>query len=89
MEQKTQGRVIELTISSTVAGDYTHRFAVKEPIGAVKRQALAHFKMDPAMADKYILLWNGSALNDNITLEDAEIPDRAMLLLEPRQPEVI
>jgi hypothetical protein len=50
---------------------------------------MGKLKLDPSMADKYVLVFNGKALNEESTLADLGIPDGAVLLLEPKQPEVI
>lgn len=83
------GKVISLTISSTTTGDFTGTFAEAQPLGAVKREAMARLKLDPSTADAYVIIWNGTQLADNMTVAEAGLPDGATLLLEPRQPEVI
>ncbi|MEW6105130.1 MAG: hypothetical protein AB1563_02040 [Bacillota bacterium] len=83
------GNVVSLTISSTVAGELTATFALAQPLAAVKKEALARLKLDPSKADAYVLLWNGTRLNESATVAEAGLPDGAVLLLEPVQPEVI
>jgi len=80
---------IELTVSSAVAGDLELKFSINQPIHAVKRKALAALKLDPQMATKYVLIHEGTILPEDSTLGALSIGDGALLLLEPKQPEVI
>jgi len=80
---------ITVTISSTSAGDLTEQVNVNMKVGPLKKSAMGKLKLDPSMADKYVLVFNGKALNEESTLADLGIPDGAVLLLEPKQPEVI
>ena len=81
---------LTITISSTSAGDLTEEVNANKKIGQLKTAFMAKKSLDPAMADQYVLVdKEGQILSDGDTLEEAGIPDGAVLLLEPRQPEVV
>ena len=81
--------LITITISSTSAGELTEKVNTNMKLGALKNSAMAKLKLDPSMADKYVLVLDGQTLNEGATLAELGIVDGAVLLLEPRQPEVI
>ncbi len=80
---------ITVTISSTSAGNLTEQVNTNVKVGPLKKSAMAKLKLDPSMADKYVLVFNGRQLNEESTLAELGIPNGAALLLEPKQPEVI
>jgi carbon monoxide dehydrogenase subunit G len=80
---------ITVTISSTSAGDLTEQVNTNMKIGPLKKSAMGKLKLDPSMAEKYVLVFNGKPLSEDSTLADLGIPNGAVLLLEPKQPEVI
>ena len=81
---------LTITISSTSAGDLTEEVNANTKVGLLKTDFMAKKNLDPSMADKYVLVFKGGkVLSDDDSLEEARIPDGAVLLLEPRQPEVV
>ncbi|MFB3921973.1 MAG: hypothetical protein ACE145_09635 [Terriglobia bacterium] len=80
---------ITVTISSTSAGDLTDQVNVNMKVGPLKKSAMGKLKLDPGMADNYVLVFNGVVLNEESTLGELGIPNDAVLLLEPKKPEVI
>lgn len=80
---------ITVTISSTSAGDLTEQVNTNIKVGPLKKSAMAKLHLDPSMADKYVLVFNGRVLDDSQTIAEQGIPDGAVLLLEPKKPEVI
>jgi len=80
-----QGNLITLTIISA-AGPLTEQFNIKMKVHAVKVRAMAHFKIDPATADRYWLRYQQTRLTEDKTLEEQNIPDGAQLYLETSPP---
>ena len=81
---------LTITISSTSAGDLTEEVNANTKIGLLKSAFMAKKNLDPLMADKYVLVSKGGKiLSDDDTLEEAGVLDGAVLLLEPKQPEVV
>lgn len=72
---------LHLTISSA-NGDWEHDFPENQPVHAVKTTAIAHFHMDPSQVDKFILTYDGQALDESNTLAELNIPDGSILILE-------
>jgi len=87
MSQETTGqeqKLITLTIISA-AGPLEEQFNVHMKIHAVKVRAMAYFKINPAMADRYWLRYE-QRLEEDKTLEEHGIPDGAKLYLETTPP---
>ena len=81
-----------LTIISA-AGSLTDKFSVKMKVHAIKVKAMAHLKIDPALADRYWLRYETTRLQpEDKTLEEFEaelkIPEGAQLYLETAPPVV-
>ncbi|MCI0724486.1 MAG: ubiquitin family protein [Acidobacteria bacterium] len=83
------GDLINVTISSTSAGERTLQVNTNMKVHALLSMAMARLELDPSMAKQYVLVFNGKVLPDDSTLEELGIGDKAVLLLEPRSPEVI
>ena len=83
MDQKQ--KLITLTIISA-AGTLEERFNPHMKVHAVKVRAMAHFKTDPATADRYWLRYQQARLQEDKTLEELGIPDKAQLYLETSPP---
>jgi len=82
-------QLLTLTIASTSAGELTGRFNMHMKAGPLKIEGMARLGLDPSMAKSYRILYNGQPLDENKTLAELRIPDRAVLLIEPEAPEVI
>lgn len=88
MGQEASGqeqKLITLTIISA-AGTLEEQFSPHMKAHAVKVRAMAHFKIDPAMADRYWLRYQQTRLQEDKTLEELAIPDKAQLYLETAPP---
>jgi hypothetical protein len=72
---------IRLTFATT-AGDYEHEFPANEPLGAVKREVMAHLRLDPSQADDFIVTLDGNVLDEHKTLRELGLTDGAVLTLE-------
>lgn len=78
---------ITLTIVSG-SGDIEDEFAVNMKVGALKKEVMGRLNIDPSASDEYRLVFDGDPLSENKTLDDLDIPDEAVIDLEP-EPEVI
>ena len=81
----SQEKLISLTIISA-AGTLSEQFSCHMKVHAVKVRSMAHFKIDPATADRYWLRYEQTRLPDEKTLEDLNIPDGAQIYLETSPP---
>lgn len=74
---------IRLTFATT-AGDYEHEFPANEPLRAVKREVMAHLRLDPSQADDFIFIvtLDGNVLNEQKTLRELGLNDGTVLTVE-------
>jgi len=83
----TQGNKVRLTIVSG-SGDIEDEFSLNTKVGALKKQVMGRLKIDPSTAKEYRLVYDGEPLSENKRLEDIDLPNEAVIDLEP-EPEVI
>lgn len=69
-------------IFATKAGDFEEEFALNEPLKAVKRAVMAHLKLDPSQADKFVVTLNGNILDESKTLAELKLSECVVLTLE-------
>lgn len=80
----SKDKKIHLTIASG-SGDYEDDFNQNMKIHAVKTKAMAHLHIDPSQAVNYVLTLEGTILDENKTLLELQVPDNAVLILEPKE----
>jgi hypothetical protein len=90
--EETSEKLKTLIIISS-AGTLTDKFGVKMKVRAIKVKAMAHLRIDPALADRYWLRYGAIRLQpEDRTLEEFEvelkIPEGAQLYLETVPPVV-
>jgi hypothetical protein len=77
-------RKIHLTIE-TLSGKYQHPFDPTTTLKQVEDETFAHLKMKPAPNDVWELQYNGATLSLSQTIEQAQLPDKAVLTLATKE----
>jgi hypothetical protein len=72
---------IHLTVETT-AGKYQHAFDPHEKLQKVVDEAVEHLHISPAPGGVWELQYNGAPLNLQLSIQDAHLPDNAVLRLE-------
>lgn len=75
---------IHLTIE-TLSGKYQHPFDPDTTLKAVEDATFEHLKIKPAPNDVWELQYNGTTLNLTQTIEQAHLPDKAVLTLATKE----
>lgn len=75
---------IRITFSTT-AGDLEGDFPINQPLHALKREVMARLKLDPSQADQFVVVFNGSPLDEAKTLAELGISAGSVLTIERRE----
>ena len=79
---KPQGNKVTLTVI-TLSGNYSDEFNVHQRLQHVIDKAFNELTIKPAPGEQWVLRYNNAVLDPNRTIEEAAIPDGAMLELAP------
>ena len=72
-------------IIETLSGKYQHPFDPDTTLKQVEDATFEHLKIKPAPTDVWELQYNGTTLNLSLTIEQAHLPDHAVLTLATKE----
>jgi len=75
---------IHLTIE-TLSGKFQHAFDPRTKLQEVVEETFRHLKIKPAPGDVWELQYNGTTLNLSLTIEEAHLPNNAVLTLATKE----
>lgn len=75
---------IHLTVQ-TLSGKYQHPFDPDTPLQDVVDATFEHLHITPAPGELWELRHNDVVLNLTLTIQAAHIPDKAVLMLAPKE----
>lgn len=75
---------VHLTVQ-TLSGKYQHPFDADQTLQSVVDETLKHLHITPAPGEEWQLRYQETVLNLSLTIEAAELPDKATLMLAARE----